>query len=99
MYSSYRQGEIMKVSQIRQPKVYHHLQSRIVQSGYYNSDLIFDEEDSTPKIVLEWAKKEGKEIPIIVVPLDPQYLHPLNPPWPNADYMYEFSISDPRQEP
>ena len=53
---------------------------------HVSSDLIFFA--GIPTIVLAWNH------PAVTVTLDPSYLHEIN--WPEAKYLYELSIKDPR---
>jgi hypothetical protein len=47
-----------------------------------------------PHVVIEWDVWPDGDRPGVTVPLDPQYFHELN--WPQAKYLYEFPIEDPR---
>lgn len=56
------------------------------------SDLVWVA--GVPTVVVQWAVRPDGDLPSVTVPLDPQHLHKLN--WPQAEYMYEFAIQDPR---
>lgn len=61
--------------------------------GQFDCDTIFI--NRVPHVVFEWEYREdGSEVPIHLVPLDPQYFHPL-PGWQGVQYMYEFPVTDP----
>ncbi len=60
--------------------------------GYVNSGLIFLA--GIPIIVLAWEERPFGDYPAVTVSLDPRYLHRIN--WPEAEYLYELSIEDPR---
>jgi len=70
-------------------KVRHPLMSGGGSVGYVNSDLI--SLAGIPIVVLAW---EDGGYPAVTVSLDPRYLHQVN--WPEAQYLYELSIKDPR---
>lgn len=72
-------------------RIYHYLVRGGENDGYVYSDLIF--QNGKPVIVLQDGKDESTAR---FVPIDPQYLHKIVPPWPLADYMYEFHIVDPQ---
>ena len=59
---------------------------------YVNSDLIFLER--VPVAVLVWEQRPDGDYPAVTVTLDPAYLHKIN--WPEAEYLYELSVEDPR---
>jgi hypothetical protein len=44
--------------------------------------------------VLVWEQCPHGDYPAVTVTLDPAYLHKIN--WPEAEYLYELSIEDPR---
>lgn len=75
-------------------KVWHTLTRAGRSVGHFSSDLIFTDEG--PMVVIEWNETEGGDVPAVTVRLDPAYLHEMKPPWPNADYLYEYPIDDPR---
>jgi len=59
---------------------------------HVNSDLIFL--GSVPVAVLVWEQRPDGDYPAVTVTLDPAYLHKIN--WPEAEYLYELSIENPR---
>jgi hypothetical protein len=61
--------------------------------GHFNSDLIFV--DDVPMIVVEWEITPQGDLPSVTIRLDPKYLHKLG--WEDAEYLYEFSVEDPRK--
>lgn len=71
-------------------KVWHTLVANGVTLGFYATDLVYV--DDVPTLVLEWTGNAPS--PGATVPLDPQYLQQIN--WPQAKWMYEFPIDDPR---
>jgi len=74
-------------------KVYHQLKTG---SGveFTTSDLVWI--DGVPTVVLKWKSfNSGSGVPEVVIPLDPACLHPLTG-WPDATYMYEWALEDPR---
>jgi hypothetical protein len=58
----------------------------------FNSDLIFLA--GTPIVVLEWEQRSFGDYPAVTATLDPTHLHKTD--WPDADYLYQLSIEDPR---
>jgi hypothetical protein len=61
------------------------------------TDLQFDE--GVPYVVLEWLNTPEGEVPSIRVPLDPQYLHKINPDQTGgADFTYERPVSWPKNK-
>lgn len=73
-------------------KVRHPLMSGGGNVGYVNSDLI--SLAGIPIVVLAWEDRSFGDYPAVTVSLDPRYLHQIN--WPEAQYLYELSIEDPR---
>lgn len=71
-------------------RVWHTLCSNGVTLGYFVTDLVYV--GDVPTLVLEWTGDQPE--PGATVPLDPQYLHEVN--WPQAKWMYEFAVDDPR---
>ena len=61
---------------------------------HVNSDLIFLAE--IPTVVFVWEQRPHGDCPAVTVTLDPAYLHKIN--WPEAEYLYELSVEDPRGE-
>ena len=80
-------GEIGPVTKVRHPT----MGDGKVQC-HVNSDLIFL--GSVPVAVLVWEQRPDGDYPAVTVTLDPAYLHKIN--WPEAEYLYELSIEDPR---
>jgi len=74
-------------------KVWHALVSNGVTLGFFATDLVYVGE--VPTLVLEWAG--DLPAPGATVPLDPRFLHQIN--WPQAKWMYEWPIDDPRTTP
>ena len=59
------------------------------------TDTIFI--DGIPHLVFEWEpQSDGSEKPVLLVRLDPQYLHPVVGQG-NATHSYEHPVEDPRQ--
>jgi hypothetical protein len=58
----------------------------------FNSDLIFLA--GAPIVVLVWEQRPFGNYPAVTVPLDSAYLHKVN--LPDAEYLYELPIQDPR---
>jgi|ERR1700730_1164375 hypothetical protein len=58
----------------------------------FNSDLIFLA--GIPIVVLVWEQRPHGDYPAVTVTLDPKYLHKTN--WPDAEYLYDVWIEDPR---
>ena len=61
---------------------------------HVNSDLIFLA--GIPTVVFVWEQRPHGDCPAVTVTLDPAYLHKIN--WPEAEYLYELSVEDPRGE-
>ena len=80
-------GRIGPVTKVRHP-----LMNGGGNVGYVNSDLIFLA--GIPIVVLAWEDRPFGDYPAVTVSLDPRYLHQIN--WPEAQYLYELSIEDPR---
>ena len=80
-------GEIGPVTKVRHPT----MGDGKVQC-HVNSDLIFL--GGVPVVVLVWEQLPDGDYPAVTVTLDPAYLHKIN--WPEAQYLYELSIEDPR---
>ena len=59
---------------------------------HVNSDLIFLAR--VPTVVLVWEQRPHGDCPAVTVTLDPAYLHKII--WPEAEYLYELSVEDPR---
>ncbi len=76
-------------------KVRHRLIGGGENFGYINSDLI--SLAGIPIIVLVWEDRPFGEYPAVTVSLDARYLHQIN--WPEAEYLYERAIEDPRGVP
>ena len=60
--------------------------------GYFATDLAYI--DGGPVLVFEWRDEPAGAVPVHFVSIDPQYLHEIN--WPQAKFMYEFPVNDPR---
>jgi hypothetical protein len=73
-------------------KVCHPLLSGGGNLHYVNSDLI--SLAGIPMVVLVWEERPFGDYPAVTVSLDARYLHRIN--WPEAEYLYEKSIEDPR---
>jgi hypothetical protein len=58
----------------------------------FNSDLIFLA--GAPIVVLLWEQRPFGNYPAVTVTLDSKYLHKTD--LPDAEYLYEFPIEDPR---
>ena len=80
-------GSIRPVTTVRHPML-----SGGKVLGHFNSDLIFLA--GVPIVVLVWEQRPHGDYPAVTVTLDPAYLHKVN--WPEANYLYELSIEDPR---
>ncbi len=76
-------------------KVRHRLSRGGENWGYVNSDLIFL--SGVPTIVLVWEGSRFFDYPAVTVSLDARFLHQIN--WPEAEYLYEHAIEDPRGVP
>ena len=71
-----------------------HIMHRRGQGPYFhaNTDLIYVA--GVPTLVLEWRVRPDGDLPLVMIPLDPQKLQPLG--WQDADFLYEDAIEDPR---
>ncbi len=76
-------------------KVRHRLTGGGENFGYVNSDLI--SLAGIPTIVLGWEERPLGDNPAVTVSVDARYLHQIN--WPEAEYLYEHAIEDPRGVP
>ncbi len=76
-------------------KVRYRLTSGGENLGYVNSDLVFLA--GIPTNVLVWEERPFGDYPAVTVSLDARYLHQIN--WPEAEYLYEHSIENPRGVP
>ena len=76
-------------------KVRHLLMSAGKNFGFVNSDLI--SLVGIPTIVFVWEERPFGHHPAVTVSLDARYLHQIN--WPEAEYLYEHAIEDPRGAP
>jgi hypothetical protein len=88
MTTSYTDGGCGPVTKVR---------VRIAQAigeVMFNTGLIFCA--GVPIAVLPWERSPHGESRAVTVPLDPQHLHKTD--WPEAEYLYELSIEDPRTE-
>lgn len=59
--------------------------------GHFATDLVYIGE--VPTLVFEW-QPDGQPAPNSTAALNRQYLHEVN--WPQARWMYEIPIHDPR---
>lgn len=73
-------------------KVWHTLVRGGVTVGFVATDLAYI--DGIPTLVFWWQGQSDLPAPDATVPLEAQYLHELN--WPQAKFMYELPIDDPR---
>ena len=82
-------GEIVRATTVR---------LRVLHAGsevMCNSDLVFSA--ATPKVMLPGGPWCFRNHTVVTLPLDPQYLHKKD--WPDAEYLYELPIIDPRSDP
>jgi hypothetical protein len=75
-------------------KVWHTLTRSGRTLGHFATDMIFI--DGVPTLVFEWGGSP-QEVPKKTVQLDPRFLHRLEPPWRQADHVYELAVEDPRR--
>jgi T5orf172 domain len=82
-------GSIGPVTRLRHP-----MRRGGADLGYVNSDLVFLA--GIPVVVFAWEQRSLGEFPAVTATLDPVYLHKIR--WPEAEYLYELPIEDPRHE-
>ena len=82
-------GSIGPVTRLRHP-----MRRGGTDLGYVNSDLVFLA--GIPIVVFAWEQRSFGDFPAVTVTLDPVYLHKIR--WPEAEYLYELPIEDPRLE-
>jgi hypothetical protein len=76
-------------------KVWHILTRGGRTIGHFATDMTFI--DGVPTLIFEWGGSPQEEIPKKTIQLDARFLHRLEPPWPQADHMYELAVEDPRR--
>jgi hypothetical protein len=75
-------------------QVWHTLTRGSNSLGHFATDLAYI--DGHPTLIFEWKDTPNGSIPIYYVKIDARYLHEIN--WPQAKYMYELPVDDPRPE-
>lgn len=81
-------SEQLKITKLR------HLLRTKAGCFHCESDLVFI--DDKPAVVLEWRDySSAATIPLVSVPLDPRYLHPVTG-WGEVTHLYDCEILDPR---
>ena len=89
------EGEMMTAGSVGPvTKLRHPMRRGGTDLGYVNSDLVFLA--GVPIVVFAWEQRSFGEFPAATVTLDPIYLHKIR--WPEAEYLYELPIEDPRLE-